>query len=190
VASFHNSSAQVLRLRGVLILVSSYAVRCRVKIQWNSFARVSNLLDFSPLMLIWALIVINSDLFVENDCKMGYYAVYEKQKHFWWQPMCRKQFGQKISEVSSVQPAQTNERTANVVVDMWQTGIAYSSTWKRFQNRCEWSTCFHGKFSLWCRNRKGFVNVHLHCNVSNIKMISKMSTLPPWKNLCGRPWLL
>jgi len=32
--------------------------------------------------------------------------------------MCRKQFGQKISEVSSVQPAQTNERTVNVVVDI------------------------------------------------------------------------
>jgi len=29
----------------------------------------------------------------------------------------RKQFGQKISEVSSVQQAQTNERAANVVVD-------------------------------------------------------------------------
>ena len=24
-----------------------------------------------------------------------------------------------------------------------------------------------------------FVNVHLHCNVSNLKMISKMSMLPP-----------
>jgi len=30
---------------------------------------------------------------------------------------CRKQFGQKISEVSSVQPAQTNERATNVVAD-------------------------------------------------------------------------
>jgi len=27
----------------------------------------------------------------------------------------------------------------------------YSSTWKRFQNLCEWSACFHGAFSLWCR---------------------------------------
>jgi len=39
---------------------------------------------------------------------------------------------------------------------LWQTRIAYSSTWKRFQNRCEWSACFHGEFSLWCRNRKAF----------------------------------
>jgi len=28
---------------------------------------------------------------------------------------------------------------------------------------------------------KRFVNVHLHCIVSNLKMISKMSTLPPGK---------
>jgi len=44
--------------------------------------------------------------------------VYEKKKHFCW-AKCRKQFGQKISEMSSVQPAQTNERTANVVIDSW-----------------------------------------------------------------------
>jgi len=29
--------------------------------------------------------------------------------------------------------------------------FVYSSTWKRFQNGWEWSTCFHGAFSLWCR---------------------------------------
>ena len=36
---------------------------------------------------------------------------------------------------------------------------------------------------------KRFVNVHLHCIVSNLKRVSKMSTLPPppWKNFCGRP---
>jgi len=34
-----------------------------------------------------------------------------------------------------------------------------------------------------------FVNVHLYCIVSNLKSISKFSTLPPWKNLCGRPCL-
>jgi len=28
------------------------------------------------------------------------------------------------------------------------------------------------------------------CNVSNLKKISKMSTLPPWKNFYERPWLL
>ena len=27
----------------------------------------------------------------------------------------------------------------------------YSSIWKRFQNRWEWSACFHGTFSFWCR---------------------------------------
>jgi len=30
---------------------------------------------------------------------------------------CRKQFGQNISEVSSVQPGQTNGRTTNVFID-------------------------------------------------------------------------
>jgi len=39
---------------------------------------------------------------------------------------------------------------------LWQTRKAYSSTWKRFQNRCQWSACFHGEFSLWCGNRKAF----------------------------------
>jgi len=26
--------------------------------------------------------------------------------------------------------------------------------------------------------------------VSNLKMINKMSTFPPWKNFCGRPWMI
>jgi len=39
---------------------------------------------------------------------------------------------------------------------LWQTRIAYSFTWKRFQNWCEWSACFHGEFSLWSRNSKAF----------------------------------
>ena len=34
---------------------------------------------------------------------------------------------------------------------------------------------------------KRFVNVHLHCIVSNLKTTSKISTLPPWKNFPGRP---
>jgi len=34
-------------------------------------------------------------------------------------------------------------------IPLWQTRIAYRSTWKGFQNRCEWSACFHGEFSLW-----------------------------------------
>jgi len=32
---------------------------------------------------------------------------------------------------------------------LWQTPIQLHM--KRFQNRCEWSACFHGAFSLWCR---------------------------------------
>jgi len=51
-------------------------------------------------------------------------------------------------------------------------------------------------FCNYCRNMghffcgvervKRFVNVHLHCIISNLKRISKMSTCPPWKNFCGR----
>ena len=39
---------------------------------------------------------------------------------------------------------------------------------------------------------KSFVNVHLHCIVSNMERIRKISRLPPpWKSFCGRPcfWL-
>jgi len=37
---------------------------------------------------------------------------------------------------------------------------------------------------------KRFVNVHLHCIVSNLsEKIGKISTLPPWKSFCGRPWV-
>jgi len=36
---------------------------------------------------------------------------------------------------------------------------------------------------------KRFVNVYLHCIASNLKRISTISTLPPWKNFCGRPWI-
>jgi len=36
---------------------------------------------------------------------------------------------------------------------------------------------------------KCFVNVHLHCIASNLKRISKIFTLSPWKILCGRPWM-
>jgi len=41
-------------------------------------------------------------------------------------------------------------------IPLWQTRKAYRSTWKRFQNKCERSACFHGEFSLWCRNSKAF----------------------------------
>jgi len=35
---------------------------------------------------------------------------------------------------------------------------------------------------------KRFVNVHLHCIVSNLKRISKISTLSlSWQIFCGRP---
>jgi len=34
------------------------------------------------------------------------------------------------------------------------------------------------------------VNVHLQWIVNNLKTIRKMSTLPPWKNFCGRLYLL
>jgi len=49
---------------------------------------------------------------------------------------------------------------------------------------------FLGNFLCGVETGKRSVNVHLHCNVSNLKMISETSTFPPWKNFCGRPWLL
>jgi len=36
---------------------------------------------------------------------------------------------------------------------------------------------------------KRFVNVHLHCIVSNLKIISKIWRCPLWKIFCGRPWV-
>jgi len=33
---------------------------------------------------------------------------------------------------------------------------------------------------------KRFVNVYLHCIVSNLKKISKILMLSSWKNFCGR----
>jgi len=45
-----------------------------------------------------------------------------------------------------------------------------------------------GHFICVVERVKRFVNVHLHCIASNLKRISKMSTLPPWKSFCGRPY--
>jgi len=36
---------------------------------------------------------------------------------------------------------------------------------------------------------KRFVNVDLHCIVSNLKRISTILTLHPWKNFCRRTWV-
>jgi len=45
-----------------------------------------------------------------------------------------------------------------------------------------------GHFRYGVERAKRCVNVHLHCIVSNMERISKMSSLPtPWKNFCGRP---
>jgi len=44
---------------------------------------------------------------------------------------------------------------------------------------------FMGHFLCGVETAKRFVNIRLHCNVSNQKKISKMSTLhTPWKNFC------
>jgi len=36
---------------------------------------------------------------------------------------------------------------------------------------------------------KRFVNVHLHCTVSDLKRISKISMLPPLEKFLRTPWL-
>ena len=43
---------------------------------------------------------------------------------------------------------------------------------------------FIGHFLCGVETVKRFVNVRLRCNVSNLNKVSKMSTLPPWKNFC------
>ena len=47
-----------------------------------------------------------------------------------------------------------------------------------------------GHFRYGVERAKRFVNVHLHCIVSNMKRMSKISRLTPWKNFCGRQWWL
>ena len=48
-----------------------------------------------------------------------------------------------------------------------------------------------GHFCYGVERAKRFVNMHLHCIVSNMERINKISSLPPWKKICGRPcfWL-
>jgi len=50
--------------------------------------------------------------------------------------------------------------------------------------------CCHniGHFPCGVQRVKRFVNVHLHCIVSNLKRISKCRRCRPWKNVYGRPW--
>jgi len=67
---------------------------------------------------------------------------------------------------------------------------SYTAPHKDFKIDANGARAFIGHF-LCVEIVKGFVNVHLHCNVSNLKKISKMSTLLSlWKDFCGRPWLL
>jgi len=71
---------------------------------------------------------------------------------------------------------------------LWQT--RNTASLKDFKIDAIGARAFMGNFRCGVETGKRFMNVHLHCNVSNLKMISKMSTLPPWKNDYGRPWLL
>jgi len=63
--------------------------------------------------------------------------------------------------------------------------------WKRriTANEAHFRDCCRntGHFLCVVERVKRFVNVDLHFIISNLKRISKMSTLPPWKNYCGRP---
>jgi len=75
VASFRNSYSQNLILRGVLTSVSCLTVLSTYSstsqlIAWSSFARASNFLIFSPIMLFWPLVYSNiMTLFVESARK-------------------------------------------------------------------------------------------------------------------------
>jgi len=59
-ASFHNSSAQFLSLRGALTLVSCLMVVVNLQVYLSlleSFAGVSNYRVFSPLLMFWPFIL-------------------------------------------------------------------------------------------------------------------------------------
>jgi len=43
-----------------------------------------------------------------------------------------------------------------------------------------------GHFHYGVEMAKRFVNVHLHCIISNMERISKISSCPPWKSFCER----
>jgi len=69
--------------------------------------------------------------------------------------------------------------------------FVHRSTWKRFQNRCEWSVCFHVALSLWFRNSKAFCEHPFALQRQQPeKDKQNVDVAPPWKNFCGRPWLL
>ena len=50
-----------------------------------------------------------------------------------------------------------------------------------------WLLPQHGALYLWCRKCKAFLNVQLHCILSNLKRISKMLTLPPMGKILRTP---
>jgi len=95
---------------------------------FETVLQVSNFLGFSPVMLIWSLIVLKLWLNCRKYSQKRMLDSLWKEQPFWL-PKCEKQFGRKNSEVSSFQPAQT-ERTANVVVDYGQ--VHFSLSWMEF----------------------------------------------------------
>ena len=63
-------------------------------------------------------------------------------------------------------------------------------SWVFLPTKCIFCDCYRnlGHFLCGVEMLKCFVKVHLHCIVSNLKMLSKMSTLPPsGKKFCRRP---
>jgi len=56
-----------------------------------------------------------------------------------------------------------------------------------FQGR-SWSIQHHSDCATRAERIKRFVNVYLHCIISNLKKKQHVDLAPPWKNSCGRPW--
>jgi len=67
--------------------------------------------------------------------------------------------------------------------------LEYNSTLVRFQKNANRARAFMGNFH--CVVQRVSVLWRSICIAlfTTWKRISKMSTLPPWKNICGRPWL-
>jgi len=58
---------------------------------------------------------------------------------------------------------------------------------KNFKIDANGARAFMGNFLCGVETRKRFVNVHLHCNVRNLRIISKMSTLSPLEKCLPPP---
>jgi len=79
---------------------------------------------------------------------------------------------------------------SRVVVYVWKEACAKKKHWYANEMQFLWLLQQRKPFSLLCRKGKAFGERQMHCIVSNLKRVSKMSTLPPpGKNSEYEPYL-